>query len=146
MPVPDHWEKVIGITQAAIFVGHLAEDCTCHTVVLIPKGNKNFQGINLVDTLWKKMTRIINHQLMVVIQLHDTLRSFCNGRVTGIASLGDKLIKNIMDMMEEILYEIFLDLQKAYAILERRSCLDIITAYGVGSQDPRIFWRYWDRL
>ena len=35
-------------------------------------------------------------------------------------------------MTEEVLYEIFLDLHKAYDALDRNRCLDILAAYGVG--------------
>ena len=42
-PDPTHWEKVVGLIQAAFCKGRLAEECSWKTVVLIPKGNEDFQ-------------------------------------------------------------------------------------------------------
>ena len=49
-------------------------------------------------------------------------------------------------MREEVLYVIFLDLNKAYAALDKDRCLKILGIYGVGTQDCRIFQTYWYRL
>ena len=43
-----------------------------------------------------------------------------------------KLIHQYKNMGKDVLYEIFMDLQKAYDALDREKCLKIITAYGVG--------------
>ena len=48
-------------------------------------------------------------------------------------------------MREEVLYEIFLDLHKAYDALDRDRCLDILAAYGVGPWAIRLLRRYWNR-
>ena len=49
-------------------------------------------------------------------------------------------------MREKVLYEIFLNLHKAYDALDRGRYLDIIVGYGVGPQAIRLLRRYWDRL
>ena len=49
-------------------------------------------------------------------------------------------------MMEEVLYEIFLDLNKAYNALDCGRCLDILAAYDVGPWELSLLCRYWDRL
>ena len=49
-------------------------------------------------------------------------------------------------MREEVLYEIFLDLNKAYDALNRDRCLEILEGYGAVTQDRRIFREYWYRL
>ena len=51
-PDPTHWEKVVELTQAAFYKGHLAELCTWQTVFLITHGNgRNFRRIGLVEVL-----------------------------------------------------------------------------------------------
>ena len=45
---PMQWEKVVSQIQTAFREGHLVEECTCKTVILILKGNGDFQGIGLV--------------------------------------------------------------------------------------------------
>ena len=62
--------------QAAFHKGHLAEECTWKTFVLIPKGNGDFRGIGLVEVVWNTMTGILNCRLMVAIQFHNTFHGF----------------------------------------------------------------------
>ena len=96
---------------------------TCKTVVLIQKLNGNYQGIGLVEFLWNTVMVILNLRLKMAIQLHDTLHGFHTGRCTRIASLEAKLLQHPMAMREEVLYEIVLDLHKAYGALDCSSCL-----------------------
>ena len=37
-PDATNWLKIVAIVQAALYDGKLAQECTCQTVVLIPKG------------------------------------------------------------------------------------------------------------
>ena len=41
---------------------------------------------------------------------------------------------------------IFLDLTKAYDVLDRSRCLDILEGYGVGPGTRRLLHNYWRRL
>ena len=90
---------------------------------MIPKGNGNFRGIGLVDVMRKTVTVILNRRLAVVINFHNRLHKFRIGRGTGTASLKVKMLQQLMEMREEVLYEIFLDLHKAYDALDRNRCL-----------------------
>ena len=49
-------------------------------------------------------------------------------------------------MKEEVLYDIFLDLHKAYNDLDREICLKILDGYGVVPHDCRLIHTYWDRM
>ena len=49
-------------------------------------------------------------------------------------------------MREAVLYNIFLDLQKVYYVIDRDRCLKIIAEYGVGPRALRILRTYWGRL
>ena len=91
---------------------------TWKTVVLIQNLNGNYRGIGLLEFLCNTVMVILNLRLTVVIQLHDTLHGFHTGRGTGTASLEGKLLQHPMEMREEVLYEIFLDLHKAYGALD----------------------------
>ena len=50
------------------------------------------------------------------------------------------------EMREELIYNILLDLHKAYYALDLVHQLDIIVSYDVGTWALRLLWRYWDCL
>ena len=56
----DLWGKVVELTQTAFREGNLAEEATCQTVVMIPKGKGEFRGIGLVGVIWKLLTLILH--------------------------------------------------------------------------------------
>ena len=69
------------------------------------------------------VTGVLNFRLMASIRFHDTLHSFCMGIGTGTASLKAKLLQQLMDMMEKVIYDIFVDLDKTYGSLDCSRCL-----------------------
>ena len=89
----------------------------------------------LGEVVWKTMAGILNFRLMAAIQFHNILHGFRLGRGTGTASLEAKLLQKIMDMREKVLYNIFLDLHKAYDALNCDLCLDTLAACGAGPWD-----------
>ena len=117
------------------------------TFVLIPKGNNgNFRGIGLVEVIWKTMSSLLNHRLTAAITFHGVLYSFLVGYGMGTATLHNKLIQQLTAMREEVLFEVFLDLQKAYDALDLDRCLGIMAAYGVGTRMIQLLRKYWVHL
>ena len=53
------------------------------------------------------------------------------------------MIQQLMAMRKDDLYEIFLDIHKAYEALDIKRCLDILAAYGVGPRAIRLLQWYW---
>ena len=49
-------------------------------------------------------------------------------------------------MREEVLYEFFLNLRKAYDAIDRKRCTDIFVGYEVSPRMDRILRYYWDHL
>ena len=126
------WVKVVEMTQTAFRDGKLVEEAAWQTVVLIHKGKGEFRGIGLLEVTWKLMTVILHRRLTTGLQLHDVLHGFREGCGTGTATLEAKLLQQLADMREEVLYVIFLDLTKAYDALDRSRSLEILRGYGVG--------------
>ena len=83
---------MVEITQTAFWEGQLAEEATWQTVVLIPKGKKEYRGIGLVDVTWKFVAVILHRRLKKEITFHDALHGFREGRGTGTATLEAKLL------------------------------------------------------
>ena len=56
-----NFQKVVDIVQAAFRNGMLSVEITWKTVILITKGYiRYFQGIGLVDVIWKTVTELLN--------------------------------------------------------------------------------------
>ena len=86
-------------------------------------GSKDFRGIGLVGVLWNMLNGILNRIFTAEITFHDVLHGFRLGRGTGTSALEDKRLQQLMAMREAVIYEVFLDLQKAYNALDWYRCL-----------------------
>ena len=84
-----------------------------------PQGEMDYRGIVLVEVLWKVVTAILNLRLTASITFHDLLHGFREGCGMGTSTLEAKLLQQLAALREEVLYVIFLDLQKAYYALDR---------------------------
>ena len=92
------------------------------------------------------MAAILNRRLTASITYHDFLHGFRAGCGTGTTTLKAKLLQQIAALREEVLYIILLELHKAYDVLYRSRCLEILKGYVVGPRACRLFWTYWGRL
>ena len=142
LPDATNWLKVVAIVQAAFCNRTLAEECMWQTVVLISKGKGYFQGIGLVEILWKSVASLLNRRLTAVIYFQDMLHWFQAGRGTGTSALEAMLTQQLTSMREAVLFEVFLDIQKAYDTLERESELDLLAAYDVRPRTVRLLRKY----
>ena len=73
-------------------------ECTCQTVVLIPKGNRGFRWIGLVEVICKELSGVINWWIGAAVQFHDVLHGFQSGWGTGTASLEAKILQQLTTM------------------------------------------------
>ena len=137
---------IVGLIQVDYCKGYHAEECEWQTVFIIQKGNGDFRGIRLVEVLWKTVTGIPNCRLAGAIQYHKILHELHTDRGTGTAYLEAKMLQKLIEMSDDILYEIFLDMNKAYYVLERDCCMDILVAYGVVPQATCLLQWYWYQL
>ena len=64
---PTHWDNFVTLIQATFWEGHLLEECTLQTNVLIQKGNGDLRNIGLVYLLWKTVMGILNYLLTLDI-------------------------------------------------------------------------------
>ena len=84
--------------------------CTWNTVILLPKGGDEYQGIGLVGVIWKVISIIIYRRLVESIEFHDVLHMFRVLRGTGTATLESKTFQDITGIQKEFLYDIFVDI------------------------------------
>ena len=76
-------------------------------------------GIVLVKVLWKAIASLLNRRITAAISLHDMLHGFWAGRGIGTSTLEAKLLQELTAMRGGVLFEVFLDLRKAYNTLDR---------------------------
>ena len=142
----DNWTRFVDLIQTAFWEVELAEEATWQALVLIPKGKKDYQGIGLVELMWKVVAAIINCRFTASITYHDFLHGFQAGHGTGTATLEAKILQQLEALREEVLYVIFLDLHKAQDALDRSRCLEILEGYGIRPQARTLLKTYWHRL
>ena len=95
------------LVQTAFRDGDLAEEATWQAIFLIPKVNKDYRGINLVEVMWKVVAAIINRRFTASITYHDFLHGFRAGRGTDTVTLEAKLLQQLAALREEVLYVIW---------------------------------------
>ena len=81
----------------------MAEEATWQTVVLMPKGRKEYRGIGLVEVMWKVVAEILHFRLATAIAYHDFLHGFLAGLGTGTATIKAKLLQQLAAMRKEVL-------------------------------------------
>ncbi len=64
---------------------------------------------------------------------------------TGTATIEAKLAQQLTWVEQEPLYQVFVDLHKAYHHLDREKCLEIMTGYGVGPKLLCLQKYFWDQ-
>jgi hypothetical protein len=63
----------------------------------------------------------------------------------GMATIEAKLAQQLSWVEQELLYQVFVDLRKAYNHLDRAKCIEIMTGYGVGPKLLRLQEKFWEQ-
>jgi len=143
---PSPWLLTIQLVQHAFQTGVVPTRARANTLVLIPKPEPGqVRGIGLLEPIWKLVSAIINRRLMQNITFHDDLHGFLPARGTGTACLEAKLEAQLAFRSGRPLYQVFLDLSKAYDSLDRARTIIILRDYGVGPNIIRLIAKFWER-
>ena len=76
------------------------------------------------------------------IILHDSLHGCCAKRGMGTAIIEAKLAQQLSHLELQPFYGIFLDLRKAFDVMDREHCIMILEKYGVGPRMIRLIRSY----
>jgi hypothetical protein len=140
------WEQLCNTIRHIFETGTIPQEITWSTLVLIPKTSGGYRGIGLLEVIWKICSSIITQRLQESIPFHESLHGFRTGRGTGTASLDAKLHMQLAHIRGSPLYQIFLDLSKAYDTLDRTRTLQLLHSYGVGERILRLLTNFWKSL
>jgi hypothetical protein len=139
------WRIVVKLMQTIWECGCVPEQMTWEIIVLLPKGggDYNYHGIGLLEPCWKAVEKIMVKQL-ALIKFHDCLHGGLPMRGTGTASIKAKLAQQLVWRDQCPLYEIYVDLKKAYDAINRGGMMKILKAYGVGPKLLRLQNSFWE--
>ena len=115
-------------------------------MVFLPKGRGDDQGIGIFEVLWKVCATVVNCRIKGSVTLHYELHGFRAGRGTGMAILESKLVQNLVGIAHEPLFQVFLDVRKAYDSLDRGRYMEILRGYGMGKRMARLIVNHWDNI
>ena len=110
--------------------GSVPEQMTWEIIVLLPKGGGDYPGIGLLEPFWKVVEKIIVRRL-ALIEFHICLHGGLPKRGTGTVSIVAKLAQQLAWQDQCPLYEIYVDLKKAYDSIDRGRMMEILNAYEV---------------
>ena len=113
-------------------------------MVFLPKGKGAYLGIGLVEVVWKVCAAVVNFQKKWSMSLHDALHGFRAGRGVGTATLEAELAQQLAGISRKSLFQVFLDVQKAYNPLDRGRCMEILWGYGMGQNMARLIVHQWE--
>jgi hypothetical protein len=133
----------IRLIQAIWEQGCVPEQMKWEIIVLLSKEGGDYRGIGLLDLFWKAMEKIMVAQF-ALIKFHDSLHDGLAKRGTGTATIEVKLHQGLAWRDQCPLYQIYLDLKKAYDTIDREQTLDILAAFGVGSKMLALQKYFWN--
>jgi hypothetical protein len=111
------WRIFVEMTQTIWERGKILEQMGWMVVVLLPKSGGNFQGIGLLDPCWRVVEKIMVGRL-ATIEFHPCLHGELPKHRTGMATIEAKLAQQLAWVEQELLYQVYLDLRKAYDHLD----------------------------
>jgi Reverse transcriptase (RNA-dependent DNA polymerase) len=143
--LPEVWQKVVKLVQLAM-AGTAIPVAFAHGIlVLIPKSEPGkLRGIALLEVIYKLCLTIIHLRLQDGIEFHPGIHGFRSGCGTGTAILEAKLHMQLTLWDCKPLFQVFIDLTKAYDTLDRIRTMQILAGYGMGPNLRQFIQTIWD--
>jgi hypothetical protein len=138
----ENWKLFVEMVQVVWTYGIIPRQLLWSTVVLIPKGREDYRGIGLLEPIWKVLERIMDRRLDA-IELHDCLHGCRANRGTGTAVIKAKMAQQLSYLELKPFYGVFLDLKKAFDLMDRERCIMILEGYGAGPRIIRLIRGHW---
>jgi len=144
-PDGTNWCRLVELVQEIYRTGVLPTEIPWSVLVLLPKDSGGYRGIGLLEIIWKVVSAIIDARIKASVEFHDALHGFRAKRGTGTAIIEAKLLQQLAAIDQVPLFEVFLDLKKAYDTLDRDRLLDVLEGYGVGPRARGLLKAFWER-
>ena len=139
------WGKMVEIVQKCIGEGEIPKAFTFGVLVIIPKDDKGgVRGIGLLETMHKLVSQVINMRMNSTIKFCESVHGFRRNRGTFTAIGEAKIKMQMAACSSETVYQVYIDLRKAYDSIDRNRVLRILEEYGVGPNVRRYIKSIWD--
>ena len=100
-------------------------------MVFLPKEREEYQGIGLVEIVWYICAAVVNFRIKRSVRLHEGLHRFrAGGGGYGYSKLEANLAQQLEGITNKPLFQVFLDVWKAYDSLNRGWCMNILWGKG----------------
>ena len=141
----DRWNSVIKIVQDC-FKGIIPTAFTIGVLVIIPKDDKGgVRGIGLLETIHKLVSQIINIRMGNTIKFCEEVHGFRRKRGCFTAIGETKLQMQIAACQSDTIYQVYLDLRKAYDSIARNRVVKLLEKYKVGPNIRKYIYEIWDK-
>ena len=121
------WEKIVKLVKRCIATGDIPKAFSHRTLVIIPKDDKGgVRGIGLLEVTHKLISQIINLRIMNAVSFCKEVHGFRRRQGTFTAIREAKLRMQIATCRSETLYQVYLDLSKAYDSIDRNRVMHIL--------------------
>jgi exonuclease III len=138
------WTLYCSLLTHMFETGEVPEEVRWSLLILLPKGDGGVRGIGLLELVWKHVEAIIDTRVKKAVRFHDSLHGFTLNRGTGTAMIEAKLQQELANIRQQPLFQVFLDLKKAYDSLDRDRALNTLRNYGMGPRLLRLIRHYWE--
>ena len=140
------WGRVVRIVQDCVRDGDIPDAFFNGILVIIPKDDRRgVCGIRLLETIHKLISQVINLRMAASIRFLDKLHGFRRNRGTYTAIREAKLCMQMATCRSETLYQIYLDMRKAYDSIDCGRVLQLLEKYRMGPNLRRYISMIWDQ-
>ena len=143
-PDPEPWDNYCLLIRHMFDTGQVPTELHWQILACLPKPDGGTRGIGLIEVAWKHVEAIIDNRVKAVVRFHDMLHGFTPCRGTGTAIIEAKLQQELAHLQRRPLFQIYLDLKKAFDSLDRPRTLDILRGYGMGPRLLKLLETFWN--
>jgi hypothetical protein len=123
----------------------LPQELSYEILCLIPKSEcGKYHGIVLFEVIYKVISTIILMCIEDQVKFHTGIHGFQHTHGTSTCILEAKLRIQLASYLCQPLYQIFLDLMKAYDTLDQKCTLSLLKAYGLRLHSLLIIESVWE--
>ena len=140
-----NWNTVVLLVQKCIEHGEIPDAFLFGILVIIPKDDKGgVRGIGLLEAIHKLISQIINIRMASAVSFDKDVHGFRKRRCTYTAIGERKLRMQMAVCSSTTVYQVYLDLMKAYDSIDRQRVLLILQKYKVGPNLRRYIAKVWE--